>query len=159
MSSYRKTATGLQNAKVNVYNFWPIKCLGVWINASQKDDYDIQRQVKSLDCAENKHKSIFDQWSPAEKNTQFRAYCMPMYACWLWSKYTQASMKSSRAAYNNAHRIMHYIPRNVSVRQHQVTQCVRTCDALMRNNLYQLFARCTSSSNFLNGYVQMFDAF
>jgi len=100
-------------------------------------------------------------WSmiSCSKNTLFRAYCMPMYACQLWSKYTQASMKSSRAAYNNAHRIMHYIPRNVSVRQHQVTQCVRTCDALMRNNLYQLFTRCTSSSNFLNGSVQMFDAF
>jgi len=61
-------------------------------------------------------------WSmiSCSKNTLFRAYCMPMYACQLWSKYTQASMKSLRAAYNNAHRIMHYIPRNVSVRQHQL---------------------------------------
>jgi len=109
-------------------------------------------------CRKQTQKHFWSMIS-CSKNTQFRAYCMPMYACQLWSKYTQASMKSLRAAYNNAHRIMHYIPRNVSVRQHQVTQCVRTCDALMRNNLYQLFARCTSSSNFLNGYVQMFDAF
>jgi len=33
---------------------------------------------------------------------------MPMYACQLWSKYTQTSMKRLRAAYNNAYRIMHY---------------------------------------------------
>ena len=48
---------------------------------------------------------------------------MPMYACQLWSKYTQTSMKRLRAAYNNAYRIMRYTPRNVSVRPHQVSQC------------------------------------
>ena len=42
------------------------------------------------------------------KNTLFRAYCMPMYACRLLSKYTQTSMKRLRAAHNNAYRIMHY---------------------------------------------------
>jgi len=56
-------------------------------------------------------------------------------------------MKRLRAAYNNAYRIMHYIPRNVSVRPHQVSQCVRTFDPVLRNNLYRFFIRCTSSSN------------
>ena len=45
----------------------------------------------------------------AVKNTLFRPYCMPMYACQLWIKYTQTNMKRLRAAYNNAYRIMHYI--------------------------------------------------
>jgi len=40
---------------------------GVWINASLKDDYDIQRQVKSLYCAANKLRGTFDQCSPAVK--------------------------------------------------------------------------------------------
>ena len=40
---------------------------------------------------------------------------------------------------NNAYRIMHYIPRNVSVRPHQVSHCVRTFDAVLRNNLYRFF--------------------
>ena len=44
--------------------FWPS---GVWINASLKDDDDIQRQVKSLHCAANR--GTFDQCSPAVKNT------------------------------------------------------------------------------------------
>jgi len=35
--------------------------------------------------------------------------------------------------------IMHYMPRNVSVRPHQVSHCVRTFDAVLRNNLYQFF--------------------
>ena len=70
-----------------------VKYLGVWINGSLKDDDDIQRQVKSLYCAANKLKGTFDQCSPTVKNTLFRAYCKPMYACQLWSKYTQTSMK------------------------------------------------------------------
>jgi len=77
-----------------------VKYLGVWIKASLKDDDDIQRQVKSLYCTANKLRSIFDQCSPAVKNTLFRAYCMPMHACQFWSKYTQTSMKRLCAAYN-----------------------------------------------------------
>jgi len=78
---------------VHVQFFDQVKYLGVWINASLKDDDDIQRQVKPLYCAANKLRGTFDQCSPAVKNTFFRAYCMPMYACQLWSKYTQTSMK------------------------------------------------------------------
>jgi len=84
---------------------------------------------------------------------------MPMYACQLWSKYTQTNMKHLRAAYNNAYRIMHYIPGNVSVRPHQVSHRVRTFDAVLRNNLYRFFIRCTSSSNFYIRSLQMSDTF
>jgi len=101
------------------------------INASLKDDDDIQRQVKSLYCAANKLRGTFDQSSLAVK----KHYFMPI-ACHLRSKYTQTSMKPLHAAYSNAYRITHYIPRNVSVHPHQVNHCVRTFDALLRNNLY-----------------------
>ena len=120
----------------------------MWINASLKNDDDIQRPVKSLFCAANKLRGTFDQCTPAVKNTLFRAYCMPMYACQLWRKYTQTSMKRLRAAYNIAYRIMHYIPRNVSVRPHQVSHCTRTFDTVLRNSLCRFFIRRTSSSNF-----------
>jgi len=114
-----------------------------------KDDDDMHKQVKSLYCAANKLRGTFDQGFPAVK-TLFCAYCMPMYACQLWSKYTQTSMKHLCAVYNNACRIMHYyIPRNVNVCSHQVSHCVRTSDALLRNNLYRFFIRCTSSFNFI----------
>ena len=91
--------------------------------------------------------TFLDQCSPALKNTLFRAYCTPMYACQLWSKYKQASMKRLRAACNNAYR-MHYIPRIVSVRPHPVNHCINTFDALLRNNLHRFFKRCIFSSNF-----------
>jgi len=134
---------------VCVQFFDQVKYLGVWINASLKDDDDdIQRQVKSLYCAANKLRGTFDQCSPAVKNTLFYTYCMPMYACQLWSKYMQTSMKRLHSAYNNPYRITHYIPRNVSVRPHQVSHCVRTFDAVLKTNLYRFFIRYTSSSNF-----------
>jgi len=126
-----------------------VKYLGVWIDASLKDDDDIQRQVKSLYCAANKLGGTFDQCTPAVKNTLFRAYCMPMYDCHLWSKYTRTSMKRLRAAYNNAYRIMHYIPRNVSVGPHQVNHCVTTFDAVLRNNLYRFFCDAHLHPTFL----------
>jgi len=89
----------------------------------------------------------------------FRAYCMPVNACLLWSKYTPASMKRLRAAYNNAYRIMHYTPRNVRVRPHQVSHRVTTFDALLRNNLYRFLQRCATSYNFFIQFLQMPDAF
>ena len=71
----------------------------------------------------------------------------------------QTNMKQLRAAYINAYRIMHYIPRNVSVRPHQVSHCITTFDAMLRNNLYRFFIRCTSSSNFFIRSLQMSYAF
>jgi len=46
-----------------------VKDFGVLLNASLKDDDDVQRQVKSLYCAANKLRGTFDQFSPAVKNT------------------------------------------------------------------------------------------
>jgi len=113
------------------------------VNASLKDDDDIQRQVKSLCCAENKLRGTFDQCSTVVK-TLFRAYFMLMYPCQLWSKYTQTSMKRFHAAYDNPYRSMHYIPRNVSFRPHQVSHLVKTFDALLRNNLCRFLQLCVS---------------
>ena len=93
------------------------------------------------------------------KKTLFRAYCMPLYACQLWIKYTKTSMKRLRAAYNNAYQIMHCILRDVSVRPHQVSHCFRTFDALLRNNLYRFFIRCASPFNFFIRSLKMSDAF
>jgi len=144
---------------VRVQFFDQVKYLRVWINASLKDDDDIQREVKSLYCAASKLRGTFDECSPAVKNTPCHAYCMPMYACQLWSKYTKTSMKRLRAVCNNAYRIMHYIPRNGTVCPYHVSHCVRTFDALLRNNLYRFFIRCASSSNFSICLRQMSHAF
>jgi len=65
---YKKPAPSnvfLNGARVQFLD--QVKSLGVWINASLKDDDDIQRQVKSLYCAANKLRGTFDQCSPAVK--------------------------------------------------------------------------------------------
>jgi len=121
---------------------------------------DIQRQVKSVYSAANKLRGTFDQCSPAVKNTLFRAYCMPMYCLQIVEQiHMYTSMKRLHGAYNNANQIMHYTPRNVSVYPHQVGDCVRTSDVLLRNNLYWYFMQCASSSIFFIGSLQMSDAF
>ena len=57
------------------------------------------------------------------------------------------------------YRIMQYIPRNVSVRPHQVSHSVRTFDAVLRTNLHRFFIRCASSSNCFIQSLQLSDAF
>jgi len=42
--------------------------------------------VKSLYFEAKKLRGTFAQYSPAVKNTLFRAFCMPMYAWQLWSQ-------------------------------------------------------------------------
>ena len=119
--------------------FWPselpwcvVKCFteGWWW-------YSETNEITIL-CSKQAQKHIRSVLS-CSKNTLFHAYCIPMYACQLWSKYTQTSMKRLRVAYNNVYRIMQYIPRNVSVRQHQANHCVRTYGALFRNKYVSLF--------------------
>jgi len=112
-------------------------------------------------CSKQTRRHFWSVPSYSKKNTLCRACCMPMYACQLWSRCTQTSMKRLHAAYNknNVYRMMHYIPRNVSVRPHQVSHCARTFDAVLRNNLHRFFIRCTSSSNFFIRSLQVSDAF
>jgi len=59
--------------------FDQVKYLGVWINASLKDDDDIQRRVKSLYCVANKLRDTFEQCSPAVKTLFFVSIaCLPV---------------------------------------------------------------------------------
>ena len=49
---------------------------------------------------------------------------------------------------------MHYIPRNVSFRPHQINCYVKIFDALLRNYLYGFARRCESSSNLFIRWLQ-----
>ena len=102
---------------------WP-KCLSQkWVKCLCEKNGHLHGQVKSL-CYKQAPKHIWSVLS-CSKNSLFPAYCKPMYACRLWSKYTQTNMKHLCAAYN-AYPIMHYIPKNVSVHPHQcLGQCLK----------------------------------
>ena len=54
---------------------------------------------------------------------------------------------------------MHYIPRNVSVRPHQVNHNVKTFDALFGNYVHDFVRRYKSSPNFFILLFQRSDAF
>jgi len=54
---------------------------------------------------------------------------------------------------------MHYIPRNVSVRSHQVNHCVKSFDILIEKQSVSVFKRGVSSSNFSLRSLQMSDDF
>jgi len=78
-----------------------------------------------------------------------------MYARQLWSKYTETSMKRLQVAYNNAYKFMHHIPRNVSVRPHQVNRYIKSFDTLFRNNLNGFVQQCASLCYFFMRLLQM----
>jgi len=97
-----------------------VKCLGVLLNASLKEWWwYIETCDIAILCSKQAPRRFRSVLS-FSKNTLFRAYCMLMYACHLWSKYTLTCMMRLRVSCNSACRIMHYIPRNVSVRPHKV---------------------------------------
>ena len=54
------------------------------------------------------------------KNTLFRAYCMPMYACQLWSKYKQTNETHMSCLQQHLPIYALHIPRNTCFRPHQV---------------------------------------
>ena len=60
-------------------------------------------------------------------------------------------------AYSNVYQIMQCLPRNASVRSHQVNHFVRTFDALFGSNLYVFDQWCVSSNFFW--WFQRSDAF
>jgi len=51
------------------------------------------------------------------------------------------------------------LPRYSPASLHQVSHCVRTFDAVLRDSLYRFFIRCASSSNFFIRSLQKSDAF
>lgn len=82
------------------------------------------------------HRGILALFSSANESTLLRIpICVPMYACQLWCKHTQASIKRLRVAYSNAYRTLDYIPMNVSVHYHEFMNFIRIFVASIRNNL------------------------
>jgi len=71
-----------------------VKYLGVWINASLKDNGVIQKQVKSLYCAALSMSALLQY-----KTLYFVPIaCQHMLANWEANTYAQTSMKRLRAA-------------------------------------------------------------
>ena len=72
----------------------------------------------------------------------FRAYCIPLYAAHLWNKLKKSTFRRIKVAYNDAYRILFYLPRYTSASTHRVENNVVTFDALLRNLLFIFVSRC-----------------
>lgn len=124
-----------------------IKYLGVCLNADLKDDDDLHRQTRMLYGIGNKLKSCFSKCSSKVKNILFQSHCVSFYACQLWCRYKQSSYHRLRVAFNDAYRLVHHIPRWISVRENMVSNDITTFEAVLRKSMYSFVQRCYNSSN------------
>jgi len=128
----------------------------VWIHASLKDADDIQRQVKSLYIVRQMNSGALSVSAILQLKT---LYFLPI-ACQCMLANCGANTHRLSAyvlCIHNAFRIVHYIPRNASVRSHQVSHRVTTLDAYWEI-IYTAFC-CASSSNLFIQFLQISDAF
>jgi len=107
--------------------------------------YTKTNEITTL-CSKQVPRHIWSVFSCSKKH--FISCLLHANICLLTVEQIHTSMKRLRTAYNNAYRIMHYIPRNESIHPHQVSHCVTTFDALLRNNIYRFLQCCASSTNF-----------
>ena len=134
-----------------------VKYLGLHIDSDLTDDIDIQRQVKSLYCSANKLKQQFSNCSLEVKNYLFKYFCMPFHESHLWCNYRKYNFSRLRVAYNDSYRILHYIPRCVSDRNHQVQSNIYILYALIRKHIFSFINRCMNSENIFIMSLMSFD--
>ncbi|XP_063535970.1 uncharacterized protein LOC134745820 [Cydia strobilella] len=91
-----------------VYSF---KYLGHLITDDLRDDADIERERRALAIRANMIARRFSGCTAQVKITLFRAYCTSLYACSLWTRYTQRPMNAMRVQYNDAFRVLLRLPR------------------------------------------------
>ena len=94
-----------------------VRYLEILINQYLLDDDDIKRQVRMLYSAANKLRSRFAKYSSTIKNTLFRSCYTPLYGGHLRHNYTQYTFNRIRVGCSHANRILHNIPRFVSVNE------------------------------------------
>ena len=125
------------------------KYLGVCLNDHLTDDDDINRQTRFLYGISNKLASCFKKCSAKVKNILFQSHCMSFYACQLWCKFRMSSLNRIRVAFNDAYRLIHQIPRWISVRHDMVFEGITTFDAILRKSMFAFIHRCFNSQNAL----------
>ena len=104
---------------------------------SDRDD-NIKRQIRALYGASNMLRAQYHLCSATVKNILFRYYCLSMYGAHLWHNFLQSEMRTVKVAYSNPLRILHSIPRSVSVLELQCAGYIPTFDALIRHDYFHL---------------------
>lgn len=121
--------------------------LGHLLTESLKDDYDIERERRALAVRGNMLARRFANCSSDVKNTLFKAYCLGMYTCQLWSKYTRKSINIIRVQYNNVYRALMRLPRYCSASSMFSEARVPDFFAIIRTRIAAFWDRLSRSNN------------
>ena len=124
-----------------------LKYLGHIISEDLTDDSDIQRQCRKIYAQANMLLRKFSLCSVNVKCALFRSYVTPLYTAHLWSNYKVKSMRKLRVAYNDAMRLLLRVPRWHSASQLFTSVGVPTCEALLRQLMYNFMKRLETSDN------------
>jgi len=130
---------------VYVYNFW-LSGIPWCVDKCINEGWYSETSEITVQCSKQTQRHFWSVFSCSKKHSisclLHANVCLQI----VEQIHMYTSMKRLHGAYNNANQIMHYTPRNVSVYPHQVGDCVRTSDVLLRNNLYWYFMQCASLS-------------
>ena len=124
-----------------------LKYLGHIISDDLSDDSDILRQCRKIYAQANMLLRKFSMCSVNVKCALFRSYVTPLYTAHLWSYYKVKSMQKLRVAYNDAMRLLLHVPRWHSASELFTSVGVPTCEALLRQLMYNCMQRCEVSTN------------
>ncbi|XP_047987060.1 uncharacterized protein LOC125226923 [Leguminivora glycinivorella] len=90
------------------------KYLGHLVTDDLRDDADMERERRALAIRANMIARRFSRCTALVKIALFRAYCTSLYACSLWTRYTQKAFNALRVQYNDAFRVLLRLPRYCS---------------------------------------------
>ena len=130
------------------------KYLGVILCEEQKDDLDIQRQIKSIYCKGNILIKRFKNCSDDVKIKLFKSYCTSFYCAQLWSRFKQESFRKLVTAYKRVYRNLMKLNYDTSITNHLVLNNADPVDVILRKLIFSMRSRLLNSTNILvNGIV------
>lgn len=123
------------------------KYLGHILTEDLNDDVDMERERRNLSIRCNMLARRFSSCSTDVKTTLFKAYCLCLYTCQLWTKYKRKTYHTIRVQYNDAFRILMKKPRYCSASGMFADARVPDFFAVIRSRVASFWAGLRRSNN------------
>ena len=122
------------------------------------DDRDLKRQARAIYSRRNMIVRKFSTCSVDVKSKLFRSYISCLYSSALWLKFSTATFKVTRAAYNNDYRALMGVTRGYG---HSISRefCANNIDgfeAVLRKNYLQFERSVTQECKYCCGFLCIF---
>ena len=125
------------------------KYLGIIVDEDQRDDCDMNNQLRNLYARGNLIIKNFKNCSVEIKCLLFKAYCTNIYCCQLWHSFNKESLRRLKVAYNRIFRILFGLEHRTSMSAAFIEHDVAHFNVLLRKTIYGFKCRLLKSSNFL----------